>query len=291
MRNPSIACKSCFRNVASPVSDKTPRRFGKQVKTEKFPVSASLQRIVAVLHLRQGKHHGSRGDSIPTPFVSQFRVPCQCEQDQMVRQTRDKKIPGHIADAAHQDAFCPKAQCSGVLKIERQKDLPGIFRDDFCRNGSVTVNGRTFSLPLAKNNGEGGLFRSAGDSSSAGNPSGKKTIVVSIPDKEGLIASTALYNWYLRLNGTSLLCGLLDCFWKIACVFSEPLSFRKVFMTGIRWITSMPRSRKITPRDKVAMSAGDNSVRGAGLPQLSSGRHAEDGGRFPVRFVSQSERR
>ena len=100
-----------------------------------------------------------------------------------------------------------------------------------------------------------------------------------------------LYNWYLRLNGTSLLCGLLDCFWKIACVFSEPLSFRKVFMTGIRWITSMPRSRKITPRDKVAMSAGDNSVRGAGLPQLSSGRHAEDGGRFPVRFVSQSERR
>ncbi|UKI34032.1 MAG: hypothetical protein L6W00_11915 [Lentisphaeria bacterium] len=142
-----------------------------------------------------------------------------------------------------------------------------------------------------KNNGEGGLFRSAGDSSSAGNPSGKKTIVVSIPDKEGLIASTALYNWYLRLNGTSLLCGLLDCFWKIACVFSEPLSFRKVFMTGIRWITSMPRSRKITPRDKVAMSAGDNSVRGAGLPQLSSGRHAEDGGRFPVRFVSQSERR
>lgn len=158
MRNPSIACKSCFRNVASPVSDKTPRRFGKQVKTEKFPVSASLQRIVAVLHLRPGKHHGSRGDSIPTPFVSQFRVPCQCEQDQMVRQTRDKKIPGHIADAAHQDAFCPKAQCSGVLKIERQRDLPGIFRDDFCRNGSVTVNGRTFSLPLAKTMGKGAFF-------------------------------------------------------------------------------------------------------------------------------------
>lgn len=77
----------------------------------------------------------------------------------------------------------------------------GLWRmDGFRRNGSVTVNGRTFSLPLAETAGRGSFFAPLEISLPPEILQEKNTLVLSIPEPEGLIASTALYNWHLRAD-------------------------------------------------------------------------------------------
>lgn len=72
----------------------------------------------------------------------------------------------------------------------------GVWRQNgFGKNASVSVNGKTFSLPLAKTAGKGSFFAPVELEIPARILKKENILTLSVPEKGGLITSAALYNF------------------------------------------------------------------------------------------------
>ena len=165
-------------------------------------VSASQRR----LYIEKGKIH-FRTDpvadlkAVPLAFDETSVLILDLDSDPGFRGTLERKI------AYGDRILLPTGSGQTVtLRLEKGDLNPekcvlriGLWRmDGFRRNASATVNGKTFSLPLAQTAGKGSFFAPVELVLPKGILRKENTVALSIPDRDGLIVSTAFYSLHQR---------------------------------------------------------------------------------------------